>query len=742
MSGSENESNDGDEAFAAAVAHSVSDVIVMVSVDGIIQVWNPAAEGLLGYGAEELAGLSVADLMADGAKDVYRRAVHSLSEAASATVQAQWRRRDGSPIEIAATLLALRNDSGRLTGAVLMGHPVEDDGVAARLREADRRFKRAFAAASTGMALLDADGVLLDANASLCRMLQRDRADVVGRSNAELTHPEDRADGFEQVHQTLAAGVDQHRHTPRYLLPDGGIVWASVTYTVARSPDGRPESFIAQIEDVSSQKAAEFELRRYSDAIRAHAERDPLTGLINQPAFVSLLANELKALSAAGEQFTILLAEMQSGLDVLAAATALKRMSRESDVVARIGDRELVVLLRGLREDAAQMLAGRLQERLPASRSARSSVVTVRPGDRVDDLLATLRERLDVAAQDTTPAATIQRLLELTRAQLGMSVAFLSRIEGDEYLHESVAGAEPGLGVRQGDVLSLHDTVCARMLDGRVAPVLPDIDDDPEAREVVMKRGTSARAYAGIPIHLRSGELYGTLCALDVEPHPELAQTHVQVLRFLAEVTADLLDQQSEDAKTIRAEASVATVHALLVALEARDFYTGDHSRHVVELAVAVSEHLGLQESTIQDIEQVALLHDLGKVGIPDSVLRKHGPLDEHEWTLMRHHPVIGERIVAATAGLTHLAPAVRAEHERWDGGGYPDGLEGEQIPIASRISLACDAVHAMTSDRPYRPAMTQEHAQAELRSCAGTQFDPQVAEALLEILAAASRDG
>jgi two-component system cell cycle response regulator len=119
-------------------------------------------------------------------------------------------------------------------------------------------------------------------------------------------------------------------------------------------------------------------------------------------------------------------------------------------------------------------------------------------------------------------------------------------------------------------------------------------------------------------------------------------------------------------------------------------------------------------------------------VGIPDAILQKQGPLDDEEWQLMRQHPIVGERIIAGTPGLSHLAPAMRAEHERWDGTGYPDGLAGEQIPLASRITLACDALHAMTSNRPYRPAMPLSHAREELRAGAGSQFDPNVIKALL----------
>jgi HD-GYP domain-containing protein (c-di-GMP phosphodiesterase class II) len=133
----------------------------------------------------------------------------------------------------------------------------------------------------------------------------------------------------------------------------------------------------------------------------------------------------------------------------------------------------------------------------------------------------------------------------------------------------------------------------------------------------------------------------------------------------------------------------------------------------------------------------VALLHDIGKIGMPDEILRKPGRLDAHELAIMREHPVIGERILRHVPGLETVARAVRHEHERWDGTGYPDGLAGEAIPLSSRITLVCDAYHAMTSARPYRAALDHEEAAEELRRGAGTQFDPAIVTALLAALAA-----
>ncbi len=180
---------------------------------------------------------------------------------------------------------------------------------------------------------------------------------------------------------------------------------------------------------------------------------------------------------------------------------------------------------------------------------------------------------------------------------------------------------------------------------------------------------------------------------------------------------------------------SPAAVAALAAAIDARDDYTASHSAQVVELACEVARGLDLPPREVEHVRDGALLHDVGKVGIPNEILHKPGPLDDAEWEMMRRHPVIGERILRRTPELAEIAPLVRHEHERWDGGGYPDGLAGTDIPIGSRIILACDAYNAMITRRPYREPMSEPDAVAELRAGAGTQFDPSVVEALLVVL-------
>jgi HD-GYP domain-containing protein (c-di-GMP phosphodiesterase class II) len=170
--------------------------------------------------------------------------------------------------------------------------------------------------------------------------------------------------------------------------------------------------------------------------------------------------------------------------------------------------------------------------------------------------------------------------------------------------------------------------------------------------------------------------------------------------------------------------------------VEADDAYTADHSRQVVQLVVRVCEELGLDERARRDAEFAALLHDVGKIRIPSSIVTKPGPLSTAEWRLMQTHTIEGERLLHRVGGLlADIGTIVRSCHERWDGNGYPDGLAGEQIPLIARIVFACDAFNAMTTHRPYRMARAVDEALLELRACSGTQFDPQVVDALVAVV-------
>jgi putative nucleotidyltransferase with HDIG domain len=189
-----------------------------------------------------------------------------------------------------------------------------------------------------------------------------------------------------------------------------------------------------------------------------------------------------------------------------------------------------------------------------------------------------------------------------------------------------------------------------------------------------------------------------------------------------------------EDALALRERTYDATLTALTSALDFRDNETGGHSNRVVGYMELLLEQMDVHGAELATLRRGALLHDVGKIGVPDNVLRKPTALSESEWAVMKRHPEFGAQIISGIPFLQEVARIVRHHHERWDGMGYPEGLKGDHIPLGARIFTVGDSFDAMTSDRPYRRALLIDAAREEIRRCAGSQFDPAIVTAFLSI--------
>jgi hypothetical protein len=238
-------------------------------------------------------------------------------------------------------------------------------------------------------------------------------------------------------------------------------------------------------------------------------------------------------------------------------------------------------------------------------------------------------------------------------------------------------------------------------------------------------------ARATVPACWR-GHVNGALAA-DTFAGRRFDRRDLAVLGELA-TTAGAALEHAERRKYVLREVRTR-VRALVRRLDAHDGYTAGHSSEVVGWACAAGERMRLSLPDLLELELGALLHDLGKVRVPDGVLTKPGPLDTAERELVRRHPVWGAELLEQVPGLEPVATIVRFHHERWDGTGYPDGLGRDRIPVASRIVAICDAYQAMTSTRPYRAALPPAAAAYELRAGAGTQFDPALVDCFVEVL-------
>jgi HD-GYP domain-containing protein (c-di-GMP phosphodiesterase class II) len=349
-----------------------------------------------------------------------------------------------------------------------------------------------------------------------------------------------------------------------------------------------------------------------------------------------------------------------------------------------------------------------------------------------------LRAQLRLAARLTARLAAtndVDEMVTLVVEELHGTFAFylaaIQRLDSDGVLR-LVAGRGALADVMTEFLLveqSLEDGINGRVARSGVSALVADTRADPDY--IVRDPQTDPRSELSVPIMV-DRSVWGVLNLEAPEP-----QAFGEADAVLVEVIAASLGSSLHRAFLVAdlERTFTTTLTALMSTVEAKDAYTASHEQQVAELAERVALRLCSAASAARDVRYAALLHDVGKVAVPSEILLKPGPLDDAEWVTMQSHAAVGGELVARIDAFAHLAPAVRASHERWDGAGYPDGTSGEQIPLASRIIAACDTYEAMTTDRPYRRARTPGQARKELRRVAGTQLDPSVVEALLEEL-------
>ncbi len=548
---------------------------------------------------------------------------------------------------------------------------------------------------------------------------------------------------------------------------------------------------IADLAAVACSNAEAFERER------AAARTDSLTGFLNHGAIQARLGEEIWRARREELPLSCLLVDLDNfkpvndrhghlvGDELLQqVATAIAAEFRPYDGLARYGGDEFVLVLPGAEEETALQAAQRLRT-VVAEATARfgdlAAPVTASVGisrwrepltagellDRADRalLLAKRRGKDGLAVAGTATERDLARVEQgrdrdddplagfwdmVSRCERPRHVLYtLSALVRRELDLEEVALYEPGPGSQgrslvrlalarlPGDPgqaafrrasITIGEGLRRRLESGPISRgSLAALETALEVPWADARDTAPAGSYAAVGL-ARGGTLLGVMLLrhrLPQFPRPDLRTAEV----LGGEAVTVLLSQSGDSSRT--------AVAALAAAIDARDNYTCSHSEEVVGLAREVARRLGLSPVEVSKIRDGAMLHDVGKVAIPNEILYKPGPLTDAEWEVMRQHPEIGESILRRTPDLAPIAALVRHEHERWDGGGYPDGLAGESIPIGSRIIFACDAYNAMITERPYRQPMSAEAAHAELREGAGTQFDPRVVDALLAVLGA-----
>jgi diguanylate cyclase (GGDEF)-like protein len=427
--------------------------------------------------------------------------------------------------------------------------------------------------------------------------------------------------------------------------------------------------------------------------------------------------------------------------EVAAAAKAISRGDIDQRVVARSRDElgemavdfdSMIDYLRSTVGVAEAIAAGDLEvevrPRSDGDALGKALVVMTESLRRLkaenERLLAATREEADTDALTALPnRRALMRDLDSQLANASEQrplILTLFDLDGFKQYNDTFGHpAGDALLARLGAKLqrALEGSGCAYRMGGDEFCTLVAIDANSGAE--IAGRAAAALSETGAGLNVS--------CSYGVASFPQDASTAVDAI--------SVADQRMYERKAGRASASRQSTDVLLKALMERNPGLGEHTSVVAQLAAMTARGLGLSEHETKRIELAGELHDIGKVAIPEGILNKPGPLDEEECEFMRRHTIIGERILAAAPSLAHSADLVRSSHERCDGGGYPDGLAGSEIPLGASIITVCDAFDAMTSARPYAAAISVSDALTELRLCAGSQFHAGVVHTFCDLI-------
>ena len=336
-------------------------------------------------------------------------------------------------------------------------------------------------------------------------------------------------------------------------------------------------------------------------------------------------------------------------------------------------------------------------------------------------------------AQTPDPHAELRRLADMIRAMLDADTASVFLVYEGHTTRAAFSG-----GKRCPVPSPAADELAAWAVEHRQGLEVHDAETD-DHLSALARATNQLRSFLVVPLARQEG-VVGALVVGFCDAH-EFGPEELPLLTTIGGQIAIAL--QNAEAYDKLDRMYLETVTALAAAMEAKDQYTASHADSLAAMAVAVGSRMGLTDAELRMLQYAAVLHDIGKIGIPGNILNKPAALTREEFETMAQHTIIGERIISRIDYLVPIARIIRSAHERWDGTGYPDGYRGEEIPLASRILLVCDAFDAMTTDRPYRGALPVETALSELARHAGTQFDPRVVDVFLaELPVRVPRDG
>ncbi len=773
----------GSEKRFRRLIENVSDVITVLDSSGIIRYESPAIERVLGYTPEELLGRSALELLhpddAQAVSDLYERVTSAPGVSASSALR--FRHKDGSWRTIESTRRGMIDDRGQVMIVVNARDITERKQAEAEIG----RLRRAVESSGEVIFVTDREGVITYVNPEFTRLYGYTAAEVVGRAtprilNSGMAKPQD----YEVFWKTLLGGkVDKGEWVNR--AKDGRTVEVDGSASPILDDERNIVGFLAVQKDITERKRSEEAVLRgvaRSSTLLRVAER--LTAEITLSAVLNAVCEETAAALKA-PTVTVNLYDEAEGMLRYSGGTGVPptfvervqpwRRATFDECIQRVGP---IVVIPDVQE-----IPGFLNAALYADLNVHTmAVVAIRHKgnlvgtaniftydqvrDFTEDDLALLRGLADQASQALVNArlfdesqrrlrqtqalhtidtaisssldlrATLNIVLEQVTAQLGVDAASILRLNSHLQTLEYAAGKGfRGKGIESSRLRVGEGLAGLAALEGRTVSIPCVSESTVVLARASLLAGEDFVSYLGAPL-IAKGQVQGVLEVFHRSPLRPNEEWR-DFLDTLAGQAAIAIENASlfKDLQLSHLELALAydaTIEGWSRAMDLRDKETEGHTRRVTELAVDLARAMGYPEAELTHLRRGALLHDIGKMGVPDPILLKPGSLTEEEWVEMRKHPAYAYDLLCP---IDYLRPALDipyCHHEKWDGTGYPRGLRGEQIPLAARIFAVLDVWDALTSERPYRPAWEPERAIEHIRSSSGCDFDPKVVEAFL----------
>jgi PAS domain S-box-containing protein len=719
----------------AGVIDVADDAIIAVDEAHRIKLFNKGAERLFGYDVAEVAGKKLDTLMASK---------YNLSPGRG--IELKIKQKSGLERLVDASMSTLTLGDGTYYTAVLRDitdRRREDDA----LRQSEETFRRIFMDNPLPMWLHDADTLqFLDVNEAALVRYGYTREEFLNMYVSDLRATED----VPRLRDKHPSGRldQQYSLQSRHRRKDGQIFDVEVTSQTWEYADRNAVLMVAA--DITERKQAEESLRHSEKRFRAFFEGTALgvavvdmDGRIAEcnPAFEDLLGY------GNGYLCGVRLEDFMHAEDREAGLVLLSRLPEgESD--------HCQMEQRYTRQDGSIVWASVTMSLVRGSkRTPQFSVVMVediterkRAQEQIKrqvERLAALRN-VDMAISASLDLrVTLSVILDQITSQLGVHAADVLLLNPHTQVLEYAAGRGFRFDAITRTRVRMGEGYAGRAAMHRRTLTTGNLSDTGDLLRAPLLVGEDFVSYSAVPLQAK-GQVKGVLEVFHREAlDPD--QEWLDFLEAMAGQAAIAIDNAAmfndlQRSNTDLALAYDVTLEGWSRALDLRDEETEGHTQRVTEMTMRLAKYMGMGEADLLQVYRGALLHDIGKMGIPDSILLKPGPLSEEEWVIMRKHPTYAYELLSPIAFLKPALDIPYCHHERWDGTGYPRGLQGEQIPLAARIFAVVDVWDALRSERPYRRAWHERRVRDHIASLAGTQFDPQVVQAFLEIEAPASK--